>query len=572
MKRIIFTIYDDLKTSDHTNVDLDISAQTLVSEYMDRLVDNKKLYADSHGIDFKFYHNTLGSTNLSNTDVAFTNSNLYKHKLMADLAEEYDQVMYVDMDVVFNTSENVFESIDLSKGIAIKDQDDCIQEKIAKKALYLSFGMRNPTLKYHITKELLGGKDNHVMNTGIMIGNSSDIKKIQFVKRLPPIVKKIKKIKDSFIENDKMTWIKHFFYPNNESIFSYILEKHNIPYQLLDDEWHDIRDDKVIDRPYGKVIHFINKQFHAFFNDKSKVIYSLYIRIEDENLDDAGTYVGDTASKGKRTQEKMDKYYDQLIENKEQYAKSIGATFVMFERDEMYENFLKKYPQMSEYDAVNIYKIFILEYLAESYDLVLYLDFDVFCRKPADIFNIIDCSTFLRCQNSSALELGIKNTLEYYAQYDKDFRNPESKYWNSHALLAEHDLDSGATCVFNTGIIAASSSCIKQLDFFSNLDEILEDMTELKENSIYPENIQKAFGYDNETIFAFKIVANNVRHKNLDEKVWHFKHYSGKASSSRLSDKEKHSIRKENYKSAMAITNPVLVHFISKQLELAFDE
>jgi hypothetical protein len=97
-------------------------------------------------------------------------------------------------------------------------------------------------------------------------------------------------------------------------------------------------------------------------------------------------------------------------------------------------------------------------------------------------------------------------------------------------------------------------------------------MTELKENSIYPENIQKAFGYDNETIFAFKIVANNVNHKNLDEKVWHFKHYSGKASSSRLSDKEKYSIRKENYKSAMAITDPVLVHFISKQLELAFDE
>ena len=140
MKRIIFTVYDDLKTSDHTDVDLDLSAQTLVSEYMDRLVDNKKQYADSHGIDFKFYHNTLGSTNLSNTDVAFTNSNLYKHKLMADLAEGYDQVMYVDMDVVFNTSENVFESIDLSKGIAVKDQDEDIQEKEAKKALYLSFG------------------------------------------------------------------------------------------------------------------------------------------------------------------------------------------------------------------------------------------------------------------------------------------------------------------------------------------------------------------------------------------------------------------------------------------------
>jgi len=557
MKRIIFTVYDDLKTSKHRNVDSDISAQTLVAEYMNKLIDNKREYANSHGIEFKFYHNTLGNSNLSNSDVDFTNSNLYKHQLMSNLAEKYDQVMYVDMDVIFNTSENIFESIDLSKGIAVKDQDKDIRAKTVKRASDISFGMRNPTLKYHITKELLGGKENHVINTGIMIGNSSDIKKLKFIKRLPAIVKKIQKIKDSFIETDETPRIKKRFYPNNESIFSYILEKHNIPYQILNDEWHDIRDDQVVDRPYGKVIHFINKQFHTFFNDKSKVVYSLYIRIEDENLDNAGTYIGDTASKGKRTQEKMDKYYDQLIENKKQYAESIGATFVMFERDEMYENFLRKYSQMSEYDAINLYKIFILGHLADSYDLVLYLDFDVFCRKHIDIFNTLDCSTFLRCQNSSAAQLNIDNTISYYTKFNHDFRHPESKYWNTHALLAEYDLDSSIACVFNTGIIAASSSCIQQLDFFTDLDKILEVMTELKEDKdcMYPVNIQKSFGYDNETIFAFKIVANSVKHRNLTEE-WHYKH----------------RIRSKKYKTSMVDVDPIFVHFISKKLELAFDE
>ena len=43
MKRIIFTVYDDLKPQEHSNVDLDISAQVQVAEYMDRLVKNKKL-------------------------------------------------------------------------------------------------------------------------------------------------------------------------------------------------------------------------------------------------------------------------------------------------------------------------------------------------------------------------------------------------------------------------------------------------------------------------------------------------------------------------------------------------
>ena len=573
MKRIIFTVYDDLKTQEHNNVDLDISAQIQVAEYMDRLVNNKKEYAKSCGVDFKFFHNTMGDKNLGKTDIAFTNSNLYKHQLLAELANEYDQVMYVDMDVVFNTTENVFDKIDLSKGIAVKDQDLEVHSKSYSEALKLSFGMRNPTLKYFITKDLLGGKDNHVINTGIIIGNSSDIKKFQYVKRLPAIVKRIAKLKAESIKDGKLNWIRHFFYPNNESIFSYILEKHKIPYQILDDAWHDIRDDQIVDRPYGKIIHFINKQFHAFFNDKTKVVYSLYIRIKDANFDDSGSVPGEpNVLKPKRTQEKMDYYYDQLIADKKRYAESIGAEFIMFERDKMYEDFLKKYSNMSEYDTINLYKIFLLEKLADKYDLVLYLDFDVYCRRDIDIFNTINCTNFLRCNFKTTYDLNINNTLFYFSNYIKDFRHPESKYWNTHALLSECDLDIDNACVFNTGIIAASSEMIKSLDFFGDLEEVIEMMTELKEDeaSMYPPQIQKAFGYDNETIFAFKIIANNVNYKDLDDKIWHYKHYGTTGISSNIEEKVKNSIRKEAYKGAMAEHNPVFVHFISKQLELAY--
>ena len=578
MKRIIFTVYDDLKTQEHSNkhsnVEMDVSAQVQVAEYMDRLINNKKQYAENCGVDFKFFHNTMGNKNLSKTDIEFTNSNLYKHQLMAELAEQYDQVMYVDMDVVFNTTENIFNEVDLSKGIAVKDQDSDIKSKIYNEALSLSFGMRNPTLKYYITKDLLGGKDNHVINTGIMIGNSSDIKKLQYVKRLPAIVKRIAKLKDESIKDGKLNWISHFFYPNNESIFSYILEKHKIPYQILDDTWHDIRDNQIVDKPYGKVIHFINKQFHAFFKDKTKVVYSLYIRIEDTNFDDSGTVAGEPdISKAKQTQLKMDHYYDKLIADKKRYAKSIGAEFKMFERDAMYEDFLKKYSNMSEYDTINLYKIFLLEKLADEYDLILYLDFDVYCRRDIDIFNTINCDNFLRCVFSTKTNLNINNTITYYSNFAQDFRHPESKYWNTHALLSEEGLDTSEARVFNTGIIAASSKMIKSLNFFGDLTDTIQIMTELKEDdvSMYPPQIQKAFGYDNETIFAFKIIANNVNYKNLNDKIWHYRHYNNVAVGSKnLQDKVKNSIRKEAYKGAMAEHDPVFVHFISKQLELAY--
>lgn len=284
MNRVVFTTYDDI---DHVVDRWGTNAHQIdqIKEYKDRLLDNKKLYADKIGADFKFYNNTMKDFEVD-AGFDFAKVNLYKHYLMAQLAEEYDEVMYVDMDVLFNTELNVFEELDLEKGIHIKDQDDKIVNKNIKEIVFQSIGQRSPTIKYHITKDLLDGQDNHVMNTGIMIGTSKHIKQIHYYDRMMEAITKIEQIKSNNLEREDGSYLRVYYYPNNESIFSYIMEKYNVPYVLMDKEWHYIIDDpEKINFDNIKIAHFVNKKFNMYFEDKTKLIYSIYIEIPDERLD-----------------------------------------------------------------------------------------------------------------------------------------------------------------------------------------------------------------------------------------------------------------------------------------------
>ena len=51
----------------------------------------------------------------------------------------------------------------------------------------------------------------------------------------------------------------------------------------------------------------------------------------------------------------------------------------------------------------------------------------------------------------------------------------------------------------------------KKLKYFNTLEKDLTLMTYLKDNAeMYPPNIVKTFGYDNETIFSYKVVFDNI--------------------------------------------------------------
>jgi len=571
MKRVIFTTFDDIDHSvqsgfDSLNAEFtqsqDDANTLLVEEYFDRLILNKKEYADKIGVEFIFYHNEMKDFDID-AGMEFTKVNLWKHHLMANLAEEYDEVMYVDMDVLFNTDLNVFQEHDLSKGIHVKDNDEDVTHKDKDEFQLWEIGLRSPILKYFITKDLLDGKDNHVMNTGILIGQSQHIKQIKFIERTKEAIEKIDALKKEPHSINKL------YYPNNESIFSYIMEQYNIPYVILDEMWHNRYDDKPKVGLEGHCIHFISKQFNRFFNDKTKAIFSLHIEIPDNRLDNPKGYKDTNLSKSKIAQQQFVKYEKQLMDNHNDYAKAVGATYITYNRDDEYEEFYKRFPDLSEYDVVNLYKVYKLEQLTKEYDLVMYIDLDVCFVNHASIFDSTPCNYAFCCMYDKKESLAISTTSEYFAEFKKDYRNPEAKYWNAHALLAEEDLEPEDN-VYNTGIMVTSNYVMKQLDYFSDIEDVIATMKELKHDSMYPTSIQASFGYDNETIMAYKVKKNNISNYRLAD-WWHLRHYY--STKEAFYKRELARFQQKTKLDAEIIQwDASIVHFISKNFGLVFDK
>lgn len=216
------------------------------------------------------------------------------------------------------------------------------------------------------------------------------------------------------------------------------------------------------------------------------------------------------------------KYKDKLKQKQEEYADAIGTDYILHEYDLEYELFCemfrREYPQISEYDIINFYKHWLMKVHAESYDCVCYLDFDVIPNTTEDIFLAHDPLKYACAEQNSDALWGKMCKPE---QYNTCIRNPASKYWNAHAMLLEEGYKPD-TDVFNTAIMVATKEQIEKLDYFGNFKEVLDLMTELKhdEFSMYPHQIQRVFNYDNETVFAYKRIVNNVDIDYINE-LWH---------------------------------------------------
>jgi len=246
-----------------------------------------------------------------------------------------------------------------------------------------------------------------------------------------------------------------------------------------------------------------------------KVIYDLYIDIPDENLcKDIGKYAGDKLEKSERSKIEYNKYYDELLKNKEDYAKKIGADFFHHGRDEQYSEFFKeiknKHPHLTEYLIINFYKLYLLEIYADKYDEVLYVDFDVVFNTDEDFFEVWN------------MKDGIHVWAEDYTKYAKEFMNRTpseklnlrsmvNKYFISHAMLME-EFEELTYPVINTGIIGSSSDHIKKLAFMKHLDDMIRLINWLKEdpNSMYSENIQSTFDWNNEPMFTYRMQKENI--------------------------------------------------------------
>ena len=78
-----------------------------------------------------------------------------------------------------------------------------------------------------------------------------------------------------------------------------------------------------------------------------------------------------------------------LLKNHKEYAKKCNADYKVFVDDEKWLEFKKKYEQY-QFDAINLYKIYVLEKLTDSYDNILYLDLDVIPNTDQSFFEVFD--------------------------------------------------------------------------------------------------------------------------------------------------------------------------------------
>ena len=198
----------------------------------------------------------------------------------------------------------------------------------------------------------------------------------------------------------------------------------------------------------------------------------------------------------------------------------------MFEYDTDYENFYRRYkkefPHITTYNIINEYKIFVLYQLSNHYDEILFLDFDAVPVTKESFFDAWDRSKGIAILHNNK---EIRQTGQSLHQISGTIRSPSAKYFNAMAMLEE--TDNIPNCdVVNTGIIGATKEHLQLLDFFGDMNKTYDIMKylqsrEYKETSMYPKNITDTFGYDNETIFSYKLVANNVPVQWLNRK-WHY--------------------------------------------------
>lgn len=272
-----------------------------------------------------------------------------------------------------------------------------------------------------------------------------------------------------------------------------------------------------------------------------KVIFSLYIDIPENDLDYQPPYPDDDIPKTLRTKYALKNNYDFLKQRQQEYASKIGVDYILYEYDDEYksylEMFLKKYPFITAYNVVNFYKIQKLYDLSEKYDELLYLDFDVIPTNTNNFFESFDLNKGIAIQNNfkdhelqldydSLMYHHLKKSIKYKdiqksEESGKSNRSPESKYWNAMALNVER---CGVTrsSSYNTGIIGATSSNIKKLNYWENFSELLNFMTELKDDEMWPEQLRRYFGWDNETIWGHRVELNSVNTQELGDD-WHFR-------------------------------------------------
>jgi hypothetical protein len=249
------------------------------------------------------------------------------------------------------------------------------------------------------------------------------------------------------------------------------------------------------------------------------IIYSIYIENNDNNLNPIHYH----------TKTQLAKHYQRLIDIKKDYATICNAEFKLYENDIEWQEFKSKYNSY-QFDVINLYKIYLWEKLANTYDNVLYLDFDVIPNTSESFFDKFDMN-YICVHSPNATKENVwsksmlknrnnnKHTFEYLLK-NKGKYNMYIKALAKKSMLALDNNFNTNYFIANTAIIGGNSNAIKQLKFTENLNHMIDLLNTAKKESLFGEEVSKLFFTNNEVFFQYLIDKNNLKWINIPYE-WH---------------------------------------------------
>jgi len=285
MKNIIFSVYVEIPEeeldnpggfSNKTGLQKKSKKSTIAKEsfkkYFTSLAAEQSFYATGIGADYRLFGDRefqvykLKFQNMYPQISVYDIVNFYKHYLMYSLSSLYDNVCYLDFDVIPHTDENIFDAFDKDKFAIAENNSEAIWGKTIEHKWYNTC-IRNPATKYWNAHAMLLEEgydpDTDVFNTGIMVASSAVIKQLDYFENFDDVIKLMTNLKE---DPDSMypKNIQRVFNYDNETIFAYNIVTKGVPIDYIGRDWHCVVVGKNYDK-YAKMYHVINKRFGDFF-------------------------------------------------------------------------------------------------------------------------------------------------------------------------------------------------------------------------------------------------------------------------------------------------------------------
>ena len=258
MKRLIFSQYTDrVNESGHSTNEY---KALQFAKYKDNLELAQKEYAHKIGCDYELFSADNSNYDLLQFDKIFK---------IEEMLDHYDEVLYIDFDVIPNTDDNFFEVHDMSKICAHSFArtpypiDKWLKYKMYdQQAVYIKACCKNAMAAVGHG----GINDDKVINTGVIGMNRANRDLLAFSDELPEmdeIYQDATEFDILYNEDIRSTWIR-----NNETYFTYLINAKKVPFHDIGKPWNRLIDKYTPTVPSdAKFIHMINKEFEQVFTD-----------------------------------------------------------------------------------------------------------------------------------------------------------------------------------------------------------------------------------------------------------------------------------------------------------------